>query len=124
MLQSLFQLKGRDKITPAEVARIDAYELNERLNNDLSSIVLLDVRTPGEFQYDGRIAGSRLIPLHMLTQRINELAKDKDKTIVCVCRSGHRSHTACEILAAAGFPDVINLSGGMIGWKHARLPYQ
>jgi rhodanese-related sulfurtransferase len=58
----------------------------------------------------------------MLSSQLDELPKDK--TIVCICRSGNRSHTACEHLSVNGFTDVINLSGGMFGWRRAGLPYE
>ena len=119
MLQSLFN-RTRPQ-TQTAVKTIDANSLNQRLQNG-DNLLLVDVRTPGEYQRDGHIAGSRLLPLSSLTQRMSELPQDK--TIVCVCRSGARSQTACEFLAANGFSSVINLSGGMIGWKRSRLPHQ
>lgn len=104
---------GVKQLTAKEVqAKLDAGE----------DLVLVDVRTPGEYEYDGHIAGSRLIPLSVLSARSHELPQEK--TIVCVCRSGARSYTACEQLNGAGFANVINLSGGMIGWKRAGLPHQ
>ncbi|KAA3664434.1 MAG: rhodanese-like domain-containing protein, partial [Chloroflexi bacterium] len=101
--------------------QINAAELKQKLDAN-ESIIMVDVRTPGEYEFDGRITGSRLIPLSVLTSRVHEIPKDK--TIVCVCRSGNRSYTACEILASQGFTDVINLSGGMFGWRRAGLPHQ
>ena len=41
------------------------------------------------------------------------------RTVITVCRSGHRS--AAAILARQG-RDVINLSGGMRAWARAGLP--
>jgi rhodanese-related sulfurtransferase len=121
MLESLFGLRQNRTTKASKVQNINALELQARLEAD-ESILLVDVRTPGEFQHHGHIPGSRLLPLSMLQWRSHELPKDK--TIVCVCRSGSRSHTACGMLTAQGFTDVINLSGGMIGWKRAQLPYQ
>jgi rhodanese-related sulfurtransferase len=107
-------------MTKTAVKQINAAELKQKLDAN-EPIVMIDVRTPGEYEYDGRIAGSRLIPLSMLTARVNEIPKDK--TVVCVCRTGSRSYTACEILANQGFADVINLSGGIFGWRRAGLPH-
>ena len=116
MLRQLFGQRG---VGRTAVKQINAKELKNMLDSN-KSIVMVDVRTPGEYEYDGHIAGSRLIPLSVLNARINEIPKDK--TVVCVCRSGNRSYTACEILASQGFTDVINLSGGMFGWHRAGLP--
>ena len=91
-----------------------------RMIKENNSLVVLDVRTPQEYARDGHIAGARLMPLSTLPARINELPADK--TIVCVCRSGARSATACESLYEAGITNVMNLSRGMIGWKRSGLP--
>ena len=119
MFRSLFG--QRQTRTASPVQHINAHQLAEMMQNN-EDLVLLDVRTPGEYEYDGRIAGSRLLPLSMLSSRLGELPRDK--TIICICRSGSRSYTACEHLAANGFTDVINLAGGMLGWRRAGLPYQ
>ncbi|WP_232219031.1 rhodanese-like domain-containing protein [Chloroflexus sp. Y-396-1] len=80
------------------------------------NFVLLDVRTPAEFVQDGRVAQSILIPLQELEQRLNELPTDKP--IVCICRSGNRSATACDLLRSRGY-EAINVAGGMRAWKAA-----
>jgi len=110
----LKQLFGQRRMARTAVKQINAAELKKMMDAN-ESVVMVDVRTPGEYEYDGHIAGSRLIPLSALMSRVQEIPKDK--TIVCVCQSGSRSYTACEILAKQGFTDVVNLSGGMIGWR-------
>lgn len=99
-------------ITPNEV---------QELIKSKKPVLLLDVRQPEEFAHDGHIKGARLMPLSSLRDRASELPKDTP--IVCVCRSGARSRTACEQLTRQGFADISNLSGGMIAWKRARLPF-
>ncbi len=122
MLNSIF---GYKRSTPGygaqrqTVAQISVTELFTDLQNG-SAPLLLDVRSPEEYQMDGHIEGSRLLPLPMLLQRIDELPQDKQ--IVCVCRSGNRSQVACEQLAAMGFTNLANLSGGMIDWHRHGLP--
>ena len=81
----------------------------------------LDVRSQEEWdQY--HIAGSTLIPLDQLQDRLNELPKDKD--IVVVCRSGHRSLSGTAILQKAGFTRVSCLSGGLNAWTAAKYPIE
>ena len=80
-------------------------------------LLLLDVRSPQEYASDGHIVGSRLLPLNTLDGRMHELPRDMP--VVCICRSGARSQVACEMLTRQGFTQVINLSGGMIGWRRA-----
>jgi rhodanese-related sulfurtransferase len=119
MFQSLFGQKKPQNFSP--VKHIDAHQLAEMMENR-DDLVLLDVRTPGEYEYDGRIDGSQLIPLSILATSLDQLPKDKP--IVCICRSGNRSHTACEHLSVNGFSDIYNLAGGMMGWRRAGLPHQ
>ena len=114
MLQSLFDLR-----TTTHVPQVDVEELHELINND-RNLLIVDVRSPHEYQYDGHIAGSRLLPLPALMQRIEELPQDQP--LVFVCRSGNRSQVACEQLNRLGHDKVKNFRGGMIAWKRAGLP--
>lgn len=116
MFRSLFgQVRGG-----TAVKNITPTEVQEKLNNK-ESVLLLDVRQPGEYSHDGHIKGARLMPLGSLRDRLGELPRQTP--IICVCRSGARSRTACELLRTQGFGDVTNLGGGMIAWKRARLPF-
>lgn len=40
----------------------------------------------------------------------------KNEEVICYCRSGMRSMQASMMLEAAGFTNVKNLTGGMMGW--------
>jgi rhodanese-related sulfurtransferase len=112
---------GGPAASAAAPTAITAPELKQRLDAG-ERLFLLDVRSSEEYIHDGRIAGSHLLPLPMLSMRLGELPKDTP--IVCVCRSGSRSGVAAEQIARQGFANVINLSGGMIGWSRAGLPTQ
>ncbi|WP_420631984.1 rhodanese-like domain-containing protein [Candidatus Leptofilum sp.] len=103
------------------VKNITPNELQEKITNK-QPILVLDVRQPEEYAHQGHVEGSRLMPLGSLRHRMSELPHGMP--IVCVCRSGARSRTACELLQSQGFADVTNLGGGMIAWKRARLPHQ
>lgn len=118
MLTSLFNRTHENKSLPP-IANMTAPELNHRLQSK-APVLMLDVRSPAEFQYDGHIAGARLLPLNVLQQRLNEIPQDRP--IVVICRSGNRSLVACEVLISAGFENVTNLGRGMIGWQMAGLP--
>jgi adenylyltransferase/sulfurtransferase len=76
--------------------------------------VLIDVREPHEFQIC-RIPGSTLIPLGQLPQRLSEL--DPQSEIVAHCKSGARSQKAVDLLKQSGFPNVRNLTGGILAWS-------
>ena len=101
---------------PAGYANITVAELKARLDAR-EPLILLDVRSAEEYTQDGHIAGAMLIPLPELAQRMDEL--DSQLPVVCICRSGNRSRTACEQLARAGFTNPANVEGGMRAWAAA-----
>ena len=86
-------------------------KLEERIKNK-SDVNVLDVREDDEVA-QGKITGAKHIPLGEISDRINEI--DKNKHYYMVCRSGGRSSKACEILMNQGF-DVSNVDGGMLAW--------
>jgi adenylyltransferase/sulfurtransferase len=77
--------------------------------------LLLDVREPREVRA-GCIEGARFIPLGELARRVGELARWRDRLVVCQCHSGVRSQRAAEFLKQQGFSKVANLSGGYLAW--------
>jgi rhodanese-related sulfurtransferase len=82
------------------------------------SVVVVDVRQHAEWK-TGHIEDAIHIPLTQLSSRHHQLPRGK--TIVTVCRSGHRSALAARTLARAGH-EVLNLRGGMNAWARAELP--
>ncbi|MCZ6802562.1 MAG: MBL fold metallo-hydrolase [Proteobacteria bacterium] len=84
-------------------------------------VQLIDVREPEEYDGPlGHIRDAYLIPLDNLSDRIEEI--DRDKPIVTVCRAGGRSAHATVLLQKAGFTDVANLAGGMLRWRSEGHP--
>jgi rhodanese-related sulfurtransferase len=79
---------------------------------------LLDVRQDVEWKA-GRARGALHIPLAHVSRRAAELPRDR--TIITVCRSGHRSAAAARRLRRAGYR-VENLHGGMKSWAKEGLP--
>jgi rhodanese-related sulfurtransferase len=79
------------------------------------------VRSADEFA-GGHLRDAKNIPLADLGNRIGELEKSKNRTVVVVCQSGARSEKAVRQLAAAGFADVWSLDGGVAAWQAAGLP--
>jgi NADPH-dependent 2,4-dienoyl-CoA reductase/sulfur reductase-like enzyme/rhodanese-related sulfurtransferase len=93
---------------------ISPLEAKKRIDEG-NDLVLLDVRTPGEF------AAMRLpyenvlhIPLGAVRGKANELPKDKD--ILAFCKVSMRGYEAQRILNAAGFQRVWFIEGGLVGW--------
>lgn len=99
-----------------EVSATDATLLINR-----EDAIVIDVREPAEFA-QGHIPNARNIPLASLAERLGELEKLKERTVVTVCASGVRSAKACGDLQKAGFAKVVNLAGGIGAWNQAGLP--
>jgi rhodanese-related sulfurtransferase len=89
-------------------------EAKERLAGR-EGILFLDVRTDGERKFN-HIQGSLHIPLHQLRARAEELARHREREIVCYCQSGNRSVSAALILQRKGFR-AASLRGGIVDWN-------
>jgi sulfur dioxygenase len=72
--------------------------------------VILDVREPQEWEL-GTLPGSTKISMTEIIDRAGEL--DKETPILCVCRSGGRSHQVAAYLSSLGFSRVANMDGGV-----------
>ena len=81
--------------------------------------ILLDVREDYEFRAV-RVPGSALLPMSTLTERYQELPKDRP--LLVMCAAGRRSMVVTEFLARNGFGEVVNVSGGIDAWRRAGLP--
>ena len=98
---------------------ITIQQLQEKIIEN-EEILLLDVRTRGEFEGPlGHLPGSLLIPVQELEQRFIELNQYKEKEIVVICRSGNRSVSATKILISKGF-NAVNVIGGMKAWNKSK----
>jgi len=94
---------------------IDVIELNKKFKNK-QDFILLDVRNDQEVMVSN-INNSIHIPMNQIPSRLDEI--DKSKEIIVQCKSGKRSAKVCKFLIQNGFPDVKNLTGGILAWaKH------
>ncbi len=85
------------------------------------NVVVLDVRTADEFK-DGHLVGALNIDQAQgdFIQKVKE-ALPTDRAIAVYCRSGRRSANAAGRLAAEGYK-AVNLKGGILAWKEAKMP--
>lgn len=97
------------------VLEITPLELQARLESG-DVPVLLDVREPFEAEIaDLPEMGQLRIPTGEFATRVSEVEQGAD--IVVYCRSGARSEWAANILMANGHERVLNLRGGVLGWR-------
>jgi rhodanese-related sulfurtransferase len=78
---------------------------------------LIDVRAEHEWDA-GRIPGAKHLPLAELSQRAEEI--DRERPVILYCRGGNRSTMATSALADAGY-DAAKLSEGIVGWEEEGL---
>jgi rhodanese-related sulfurtransferase len=94
---------------------ISPEELKKRIDSG-EALNLVDVREPNEHAEFN--IGGKLVPLgNIRSMQVDELEDLKDKELICYCRSGNRSGQACLLLESMGFNNVVNLTGGMMGWQ-------
>lgn len=98
------------------IEKISISEAKDMIN-DNPNLIILDVRTPDEFE-DDRLIDSINIDFYGDTFR-DELNKlDKNGTYVIYCRSGNRSGQTLEIMNELKFMEVYDF-GSFVDWKGA-----
>jgi len=106
--------------------------------------LLVDVRTPEELSYVGRVPGATHVAWATGTAQVRnprflrelEPKVPKEATVLFLCRSGKRSAAAAEAATKAGYRNAFNIlegfegeiddrkhRGGLGGWRHRGLPW-
>jgi len=93
----------------------------EVFENQPEDLVLLDVRTPEEFDA-GHLDGAIMIDFYEddFASRIADL--DRDQPYLLYCRSGNRSGQTRLIMEELGFTNVSDVDGGINAWVGAGQP--
>ena len=83
---------------------------------DSPGFVLLDVRTPGEYN-QGHIQGAKLLDYYHpeFLKRLKTL--DREKTYLLYCRTGNRSGRTLDVMGKLGFKQAAHLAGGIVAWQ-------
>ncbi|HEY1925572.1 MAG TPA: rhodanese-like domain-containing protein [Candidatus Acidoferrum sp.] len=81
----------------------------------------VDVRAPREREQK-YIAGSVAAPLNHLMESFEKIPKDRP--LLVYCAGGYRSSIAASLLLRAGFKQVSEIAGGIVGWETANLPVE
>lgn len=76
--------------------------------------LLVDVREPGEFLI-GHIPGAVNIPLRSLTDRLDEIPRDRP--VVLYCSTGYRTGIGVMALHMLGYDNVKGYPPSYQGWK-------
>lgn len=112
----------------AGVPFVDAEAVQRRIAAG-EEVVILDVRTAGEFGGSrGHAAGAVNLPLNEMAGRLGAQAGDFDALkglpIFVMCQTTNRSPSAARLLRKRGFTNVAVVKGGIGAWKRAGLPVE
>lgn len=103
--------------------KIVTVEETAKLLKSDPKIVVLDVRTPEEFQA-GHIKGATNIDFNADDFEKQIASLDKSKTYVVHCAAGGRSTQACKVIEQVKLPTVYHLKEGFQSWEKAGQPVQ
>ena len=119
------------------IKQIICKEIKDYLKNN-PKVVLLDVRTQGEWDNIGKPDGDKIgLKTYFLEIRrdaffdfvkeFKNLNIGQDKEILVICASGERSQISAELLSRENYKSI-NISDGFmgsqegVGWKKSGLP--
>lgn len=114
----VFLLFTASQALAAGVKNITSKEASGILSRD-KSVLLLDVRTPDEYQ-KGHLRNSVLIPITEMERRYAEIPKSQP--VIVYCTVGARSSAVAGFLWDRGYRQVYNMTDGLMGWYRNRLP--
>lgn len=109
---------------PVEQAKIVTPDEAEKLIAETPGLIVLDVRTPEEFDHE-HIKGA--VNANVFDPEFQKLveALDQTKPVLVHCQAGGRSTQALmELKGKTKFPQVYHLKTGMKGWKDAKKPIE
>jgi len=121
-LPELFPPEPGQAPPPPVPSGSDVAEHDEAAKLVRQGALLLDVRTPGEYD-GGHIAEAVNIPLQAIQAGpVQGLPADKSAQIVTICGVGKRSMAALQLLKAQGYDRVKSIRGGMQAWRAEGQP--
>ena len=112
------QAKAEEAKKQMEMSEMTVQELKELIESGADDFVLLDVRTPNEYEI-AKIPGSVLVPLPDIedgegVDKVKELLNGH--RLIAHCKMGGRSAKALGILKEAGIEGT-NVKGGITAWS-------
>lgn len=100
----------------SNVKNVNGEEAYKLINED-KELIILDVRSKEEYD-NGHIPGAKLLPVQVLSMRIDELDEYIDKPILIYCATGGRSPRAVGTLVENDFDNIYHLNRGISSWRH------
>ena len=106
-------------VTASAITEVSPTEAQTAVSKAYSQFV--DVRTTEEYA-GGHASRAINIPLDTLAANLDKL--EKSEPVYLICESGNRSKKAAVLLKEAGYPNVLNVTGGTAAWRAANLPME
>lgn len=103
------------------VPEVTPQELQGWLNNG-RDVQVVDARTGLEYRA-GTIGKALPAPLTEMPRVMDHLHLDRDRPVVVLCLSGHRSRPGTRWLRSRGY-EAYSLKGGVMAWKGAGFKTQ
>jgi rhodanese-related sulfurtransferase len=104
------------------VEQISTEELRLRLDSGPRAPILLDARTPDEFEVSHLKGALRVDPDGDLPGFVRAL--DRNRPVVAYCSVGYRSSRLVARLQEEGFKDAKNLEGSIFEWANKGYPVE
>lgn len=111
--------------------RITRYSPTAALAAARDGAVLIDTRSSGDVDREGRIPGSVYIHRNVLEWRCDPTSghsdprvSDRRARLILVCNDGYSSSLAAASLVDLGFARAGDLEGGFRAWVQAGLPVE
>jgi len=115
--------KGMKDFVAAARAKVAEVSTEDVAALSADSVLLLDVREPGEFQ-GGFLPGAINVPRGLLEAKADPAMPphdvrlaDRNQAIISYCASGARSLLAAATLLEMGFTNVKSMAGGFSAWQ-------
>jgi len=105
------------------IASITVQELFAR--SQQRPVEIVDVRSTEEFR-EVRAQGVRHVPMVAIEphELVNSRTLSGDEPLYFICHLGGRSAHVCLAMKAAGYDNVVNVTGGTEAWEAAGLPLE
>lgn len=100
---------------PTSLEVVSSADFEALIRNQKNTLVL-DVRTPAEFNA-GHISNAEILDFKQADFKSKLMQYKSQDTILVYCRSGNRSHQAAKLMQEIGISKIYELDGGYLAWK-------
>ncbi len=107
----IIRMRGLSKINPQSLVNL--------MNREQA--LVLDLRSLEEFKA-GHIAGAKHVDAVQLTNKIDNLLKDKNHPVILVCSQGQKALSHAQQVEKLGYQRVYYLAQGIAAWRQDNLP--